>query len=441
MAQQVAGFPFWEVRFDEQGRPVDSSAIDEFVSGVASEGLTDLWLISHGWNSSPETSRRLYARFLAEIRSVLDSGGASLNEGVRLGAAGIIWPAMRWADEEPGAGAGGPASGAGGARPDAEMVLDLKAVYAEPAQQAALDGLSQLLKDRPRDPKALARFQELMRELTSDPDAADTPEDSGERHMLEEDPREVFERFADEDSDESDDQGGPAGLRDAWGKVWEGAKTALRQATYWQMKKRAGVVGKEGLAPIVGRLVTSRPGLRVHLVGHSFGARLMSFVLPGVRGEGAASPVKSLFLLQGAFSHWAFASSLPFDRSRGGALAGMASRVDGPLLVSHTVHDSAVRTFYPLTSMTTNDYTAAGGGERISKWGAMGHDGAQAVGAAELRFLPVGRGYSFEAGKFVNLDGNNLIKEGGPPAGAHTDIFHPEIAWAALSAAGVLKAS
>jgi len=44
----------------------------------------------------------------------------------------------------------------------------------------------------------------------------------------------------------------------------------------------------------------------VHLIGHSFGARLVSFALSGV-GAPAASPVASLLLLQGAFSHWSFA--------------------------------------------------------------------------------------------------------------------------------------
>jgi hypothetical protein len=67
----------------------------------------------------------------------------------------------------------------------------------------------------------------------------------------------------------------------------------------------------------------------------------------------------------------------------------------------------------------------------------MGHDGAQAVAAASRPLAPVGQTYEFQAGRFLNLDGNQIITQGGPPSGAHSDIFHPEIAWAALTAAGL----
>ena len=39
---------------------------------------------------------------------------------------------------------------------------------------------------------------------------------------------------------------------------------------------------------------------------------------------------------------------------------------------------------------------------------------------------------------FVNLDGNAIVNRGGPPAGAHSDIFHPELVWAGLAAAGLV---
>ena len=113
-----------------------------------------------------------------------------------------------------------------------------------------------------------------------------------------------------------------------WAGCWHGAKEALRQATYWQMKNRAGTVGRNGLGPLLGRLPA---GVRVHLVGHSFGARLVSFALAGLPA-GAPSPVRAVTLLQGAFSHFAFASPLPFDAGRSGALAGMLARIDGPLV-------------------------------------------------------------------------------------------------------------
>jgi hypothetical protein len=77
--------------------------------------------------------------------------------------------------------------------------------------------------------------------------------------------------------------------------------------------------------------------------------------------------------------------------------------------------------------------------DRFYRWGAMGFDGAQAVGAEEEPLRRVGHEYSLASGKFLNLDGKDIVATGGPPAGAHSDIFHPEIAWAMLSAAGLAR--
>jgi hypothetical protein len=146
--------------------------------------------------------------------------------------------------------------------------------------------------------------------------------------------------------------------------------------------------------------------------------------------------VKTLALLQAAFSHFSFAGALPFDPRRGGALKGMASRVDGPLLVTHSRKDTAVGVAYPKASFLSRA-DAASLDEKASRWGAMGSTGARAVNATEAAFKPVGQPYPFAKGTFLNPDGNNLIVRGGAPSGAHSDIIYPQIAWAVLSAAGV----
>ena len=87
------------------------------------------------------------------------------------------------------------------------------------------------------------------------------------------------------------------------------------------MKRRAGTVGELGLGPLLGQLARSSPEVRVHLVGHSLGARLVSFALRGL--PDGVRTVKSVTLLQGAFSHYAFASRLPHARTAAGpATAG-----------------------------------------------------------------------------------------------------------------------
>jgi pimeloyl-ACP methyl ester carboxylesterase len=202
------------------------------------------------------------------------------------------------------------------------------------------------------------------------------------------------------------------------------------------MKARAGVVGRTGLAPLLNELSDDIPAIRVHLLGHSFGARLVSYTLRELHVSEGRSAVKSLFLIQGAFSHFAFAETLPFDRTRKGDLAGMSSRVDGPLLTTFSAFDKAVGYAYPVASVLAND-DAAAAEDLMYRWEGMGCDGAQAVYAAGESLGDPGCSYALPKGKWLNLDGNAVITQGGLPAGAHSDIIHPQIAWAALKAAGI----
>jgi hypothetical protein len=432
---EIAGLPYWEVAFDEKGK-VNAADADALTAGLPAQGVTDLMVFAHGWNNDRGQATSLYRRFFEQVPGLLPAGAAP-----GLGLVGVIWPSKRWADETiPAAGGGGAAglAGAGPAPSDQQLVADLADVFTDPAQRAAVDGLGELLATRPDDPAALARFQALMAELSRDDDARPASEDEGETALLTDDPEAVFGRFAQAVPAPAGGEGA-AGLGSAFTRLWNGAKEALRQLTYFEMKKRAGVVGQSGLGPLLGRLAGAAPGLRVHLLGHSFGARLVSFSLAGLPDAGAgASPVKSLLLIQGAFSHFAFADALPDDRSRGGALKGMASRVDGPLATTFTVHDLAVGKLYPLAALSSHD-DAAGVSDALFRWGGMGHDGAQAVPATKVPLGPAGQPYQLQPGRFTNFDGDAVIAVGGPPSGAHSDIFHPEVVWAAISVAGLAK--
>jgi pimeloyl-ACP methyl ester carboxylesterase len=237
-----------------------------------------------------------------------------------------------------------------------------------------------------------------------------------------------------------DERRDAAGIGDAFSTLWTGAKEALRLTSYWNMKERAGVVGERGLGAFITQLDKDASHVRVHLIGHSFGARVVSFALKGLPANvtGERSPVKSVTLIQGAFSHFAFANSLPHAPDRSGALTTMAARVDGPLLVTHSVHDLAVCKRYPQVSFIARQ-DAADADDTQFRFGAMGADGAQAVEANTVEFGPVGQAYPFAKGKFLNLNGDDLITQGDPPSGAHSDIFYPEIAWAVFRAAGVTR--
>ena len=92
------------------------------------------------------------------------------------------------------------------------------------------------------------------------------------------DPEELFHRFGESvdympDGQQSDDAGGAASLVGGLSKIKNAAARIANYATYYQMKSRAGTVGRIGIAQTLDRLRERYPALPVHLVGHSFGAR------------------------------------------------------------------------------------------------------------------------------------------------------------------------
>ena len=437
MAEQLAGFSFWELSFTEEGSPEDKTATGKFLKEIAAAKPGDLFIFSHGWNNDSKTARILYQGFFGEMRKLMDNPTFTKRRPAKIAGAGVIWPSILWPEEESTGGAAG--IGAGGISGD--LSKELKKVFRAPAQQKVLAELLSLLGQRKPNEQSLKEFKTKLGQLMGrSPGSTPSPDNLEKQGLAAEDGkwREIFEALSDQET-AGESSGGAAGLGDAFGRLWEGAKGALRLATYWQMKERAGVVGKMGLGPLIGQLHEKVPALRVHLLGHSFGARLMSYTLAGLPrlAAGDKSPVKSLFLLQGAFSHFTFAEKLPFDTTRKGDLAGMAAGVDGPLLTTHSLKDLAVGSSYPLASIVSRQ-DAANEEDITFRWGAMGHDGAQAVNAKSTSLGKPGTSYAFEVGKWLNLDGNQVIVKGNPPSGAHSDIIHPHTAWAALAAAGIV---
>ncbi|MEV4443736.1 serine-threonine protein kinase, partial [Streptomyces sp. NPDC049577] len=351
--------PYWELTFDAEG-DADPRERDALIRGAAQTGVTDLMIFAHGWNSSPSTATRLYRSFFALF------GGLPVTGSARLGHAGVIWPSMRFTDEPIPDFPDRPAAAAGpGLAPGTREALE--AVF--PDRREVIGRLSELAEGRPEDPARLTEFAELARTLAGRPGsgpasgaagtatgpapdpAADTGADTGVPAMLTEDPRQVCERFADALAGTG---AAPATLLGgALRRLWDGALELLRQITYFEMKRRAGTVGEAGLGPALGALAGACPGLRVHLIGHSFGARLMAFALRGLPAH--TNPVRSLTMLQGAFSHYAFASRLPFDARHAGALGGLAARVNGPVVGCHSRHDLALAVMYPLASRLSGD--------------------------------------------------------------------------------------
>ncbi|MGW5097761.1 serine-threonine protein kinase [Streptomyces nodosus] len=437
--------PYWELTFDADG-DVDGPERDRLLTEVSRRGVRDLLLFAHGWNDDRSGATLLYDRFFAPVPSLAPTA--------RLGYAGVIWPSMMFADEPIPDFPSSPAAVAPASpRLDDGSRQALLRVF--PDRATVLDRIARLLERQPDDGASLEEFGRLVRELVEVPArgpqarcAEDTrvPGAAGPGpEMLRGETARVCRDFA--GALEQVAGGGAEEFSLTPKGLWDGARELLRQATYYAMKRRAGAVGERGLGPVLGRLAQTAPGVRVHLVGHSFGARLVSFALRGL--PDGVRTVKSVTLLQGAFSHYAFAARLPQDPGAGGVLAGRQRRVDGPLVCCRSRFDSALGTLYPLASRVVGDDRSVAGelpgrAEDVGvgllpgpRWGALGHDGVQAVDGTREVTLADALSGGLPASGCVNVDASAVVRRGGPPAGAHSDILHRELAQLVLTAGRV----
>ncbi|WOX08553.1 serine-threonine protein kinase [Streptomyces sp. N50] len=430
--------PYWELTFDADG-DVDQGERDRLLSEVRQRGIGDLIVFSHGWNNQRAGATRLYSRFFAPV--------PRLAPRAAIGYVGVIWPSMEFPDQPIPDFPRSPAAVAELARPALDADTRHALLDAFPGKAPVIDQIARMLDQQPPQDAELEEYGRLVRTLVEvvppGPQAmfgADTLAEG----VPQCEPRmfaagctaEVCGQFAQALAHLTAPRSPGSVAEFALPNPWKGARELLRQAAYYAMKRRAGTVGERGLGPAIGRLAAVAPEVRVHLVGHSFGGRLVSFALRGLP-EGVHS-VKSVTLLQGAFSHYAFAARLPDDPRAGGVLQGQQNRVDGPLVCCYSHCDSALGTIYPLASRMADDDCSFAAVDIVrvlgDRWGAMGHDGVRAVPGTRSLTLAEALDSPLPESGCVNVDVCSVVCHGEPPTGAHSDIVHPELARVVLAA-------
>jgi hypothetical protein len=419
----IAGIPYFEAQFDKNG------ALESPVTVPA--GITDLFVMSHGWNNTADDARTLYRNFFTNFTAV-----ATPNDlpGRTFGIVGVIWPAKKFDELVAVAGQAGDAQGSASlhaADESSRRALDakldrMKELFADPAQQKLLDQARALVADLDDSASARRAFVDLIRSLL-DPSAANKEDAS--LTFFKSDGVELMDNLK-VDADDLDPEvsetggsaslplgvgtatpatGGAAGFSDILSGFKAAAMNVLNFTTYYEMKARAGTVGKNGVARLVDALAPKVE--RIHLIGHSFGGR----VVAATTANSTTNKIKSLSLLQTAFSHNGFSKTMNgFFRA-----VVDQKRVDGPILVTHTPNDKAVGIAYPLASRINGDKTAAFG-DKNDVFGGLGRNGAQQMQNGETidgTLLKADAPYTFKAGTFFNLEASEFIKSHGDVTG------------------------
>ncbi|MEV8635324.1 hypothetical protein AB0395_27070 [Streptosporangium sp. NPDC051023] len=447
-AAELEGFGYLEAEFGDDGRPISTPGAPDIARSHGATAPTDVIVMVHGWNNTHLSARALYQDLARSLRAVYGGQHADALRGRTLTLLGVLWPSCQWDWFERMAGT----IGALDAAPATELQIRLDALrglFPAREDRERLERARTLVPDVERSQDARLSFVRLVVGLLNR--GAEDAEDASDQ-LFSLPPRTLVERFSPPPALAGDsprpalagdsprpalagDSPRPALAGDAalageleWnplGGLLDGLRNLVDFAAYYRMKERAGTVGRNGLAPF---LRTGIPqGARIHLVGHSFGARLVT----AAAATGGLGHRCSVSLLQGAFSHHGFAHGyLPGHDGffRKVVTSGVLS---GPMVITHTRNDKLVSLAYALASRLAGQdgaNVAAEIGGADSLYGAIGANGAQVTPeAVQGLLLPVGQPYALTAGRPHNLKADAFVS-------GHCDVTGPEVAHAILSA-------
>lgn len=395
------------IPFDKRGTCLAPRTADDLVKTVAKPDIDNVFLFSHGWNNDWNVALERYQRFIegfAEQNLPVGSGKCVL--------VGIYWPSTAFTfDSEEAPAMAGPAPG--------PLTMEEVAVVTESlpppdaavvAQHASKDSLNEEEANELAD--ALLRLPYDKNDEASD-DAPTREQFLAAWQELEKTPG----IFADAPQGTADGEGG--GPQTAGFLSVLDPRNALRLATVWRMKDRAGVVGAKGVGPLLTRLCQATQA-RIHLCGHSYGAKVVMTALC----SSAQNRAYSAFLLQPAVSHLCFASHIE-ETGRPGGFARALDAVEGNIFTTFTSADFALNKVYRLALRRTSDIgEPAIAGAEPSLYAALGGFGPSRTNASFVNIKKQGDAYDFaHLEKLVALNSNGVIN-------GHGDISKEATWWA-----------
>lgn len=426
---------YWLVEFDKDGNERFDSGVlasQQVRDALHASTATDVFIISHGWHGDWEGAQ---AQYDAWVDAFLDAAPKEASRPFRPFVVGVHWPSLAFAPTRIERDSKTKTLGATNGQDPNDTSTPVSV-------DKAVKEYAKLLGDTPATRQALETI--LKAEAAGTPFEKSKPACQAMRDLtrainLEEPPL----------PSDDDEDNALAGVIAGGGKVLGNTGLTglpllgLRQLSFWKMKQRAYTVGTAGVALLLRDLQEAAgKNARVHVMGHSFGCIVVAGAVLG-DGTPPKPPVRSMVLMQGALSLWAFADDA-FGTGQPGRFRQLRDKrfVDGPIVTSQSQFDYALGKFYP-AGVRVAAWIPGGANHlvlgKIPKWGAVGTFGLQGTGAERLKIAEIKADTHLAAGTVYNINGDTVIDDtkSGGWGGAHNDIAHPEtglLAWrAALS--------
>ncbi|MYS84823.1 hypothetical protein [Embleya scabrispora] len=416
------------LRYDQDGGLRSPLAEQEIKDRLA--GVGDVFLFSHGWNNVFAQALDRYRGFIGGFIAQRQQFAVPVPPDYKPLLIGVVWPStsflMPWeagpkiaADPEPD----GPR-----ARQVEEMlglVTGSLGAETDPEFVELVDGRSVIDADA-----ALRAAEIVLGALRAGPD----PDDGSPPPTAEEfltvwaalDGGGVAAAPADPD-DFGVARGASSGLLAAGGGF--DPRNLLRAATVWKMKARAGEVGSNGVGPLVAHILRES-GVRLHLVGHSFGAKVL---LSALAVAAPSRPARSMLLLQAAVNRWCFAADVA-GTGRPGGYHAVLDLVDRPLLTTFSAFDEPLTKVFHLamrgSQLGEPGVAAFGDPELYGALGGFGPAGVEGISARRPAAVPGRERYDLGGAlRVIAVDGGVEI-DGKPAVAGHGEISNPATWWA-----------
>ena len=415
--------PWYVIPFDEHGTCTGPRTRDDLVQRARTGGFTDIVVFCHGWNNDWRQATGRYDDFFNGFVRMRAERGLPVPDGFNPLLVGIFWPSkLLVAEADLGPDIAGD-------EVDDDLVADERQAVEDLARYLGPDRAPRFFELAQQDRLSEADARELAgilaplyatdRDETADaqaPAPADIVDSwiAPRRRPAAADPAD-FGVAAPEPA-----AGDPlaAGFLD-----FLKPQEIIRSASVWLMKDRAGRVGARGVGPLLSALVGS--GARVHVVGHSFGAKVMLSAIvapPSLPGR-----VHSALLLEPAVSHLCFAADANGKGGPGGYRPAL-DRVTRPILTTFSAHDVPLTKVFHLALRRAGDLGEAqiAGDEPPNRYAALGGFGPRPLGAdTELvSVLDPTAPYPLDAGatRVIGVNGTRTIS-------AHGDVSNPSTWW------------
>jgi len=417
--QVIEGFEFFPLTFDGRGTLESQAEFDAMVDRAKNAHATDAIFIAHGFRNDVTDATTLYTHFLNTFRGHLSRAEFHGVASRRFVVAGIYWPSKPFRETFTEAAAGTRAlRNPADEMADARQQLEELKRDASAAHRKKLDKAIALLPTLDHNPKAQDQFVELVLSLL---DRSRLDKTEGLPQIRKQSGSELLARLSPEPA------AGTRGIGDVFGTIGGGIGTFLNLTMWYVMKDRSGTVGGTGVVRAVRALHDGCPDVRLHLVGHSLGGRLMASCAKALCEPPKLRP-DSLMLLEAAFSHFGF--SPDNGHGQAGFFRDVVAKgiVKGPFVSTFSAEDTVVGKAYSIMSRLARDSTREIG-DASDEFGGIGRNGplkTDEVASAKLH--SPGAAYTYAPGVINNLDGSGgLIKD-------HGDVTNAAVTYAFASA-------